>query len=160
MRAREEDDEDEEEEEEEEETDDATTRGTPVTTSHAYARVIRTKMKLKRPKGESEKEEKKEKEARTSRARAREDGDGRGRASANATKRANEERELTYDEQFPHEKARERLGRGRETVFGTNYRAPPAVLHGYDETWANKRNLTREESLDLRAACKADKFCK
>ena len=68
----------------------------------------------------------------------------------------------TYATQFPYEAARQAQGRGRTVSFGTNYRAAPDTLHGYAHSWKDKKasTMTYEERLDLRAATKADKFCK
>jgi hypothetical protein len=68
----------------------------------------------------------------------------------------------TYAKQFPYEAARQAQGRGRTVSFGTNYRAAPDTLHGYNSSWKDKKTneMSYEERLDLRAATKADKFCK
>ena len=53
-------------------------------------------------------------------------------------------------------------GKGRSQCWGTNYRAAPEILHGYTESWKNKKSheMSTEERLDLRCGGKADKFCK
>lgn len=47
--------------------------------------------------------------------------------------------------------------KARSTAWGSSYRAPPEVLHGYTKkvTGANA-----EERLDLRCASKGDRYCK
>ena len=68
----------------------------------------------------------------------------------------------TYEELFPYEKNRQIEGKGRGQCWGTNYRAAPEVLHGYTESWKNKKSheMTAEERMDLRCGSKADKYCK
>jgi hypothetical protein len=47
--------------------------------------------------------------------------------------------------------------KGRTQCYGTNYRAAPEILHGYN------RKVTGEtvmERLDMRCGQKADKHCK
>ena len=68
----------------------------------------------------------------------------------------------TYEELFPYEKKRQAEGKGRGQCFGTNYREAPEVLHGYTESWKNKKlsEMTAEERMDLRCGSKADKYCK
>jgi hypothetical protein len=67
----------------------------------------------------------------------------------------------TYEELFPAEKKRQIDAKGRSNCWGTNYREAPEVLHGYTETWKGKeKGMSAEERLDLRAASKADKFCR
>ena len=68
----------------------------------------------------------------------------------------------TYEELFPYEVKRQQEGKGRTQCWGTNYRAAPEILHGYRESWKNKKSheMSVEERLDLRCGGKADKFCK
>ena len=68
----------------------------------------------------------------------------------------------TYEELFPYEVKRQEEGKGRSQCWGTNYRAAPEILHGYTESWKNKKSheMSTEERLDLRCGGKADKFCK
>ena len=68
----------------------------------------------------------------------------------------------TYEELFPYEKKRQLEGKGRGQCWGTNYRSAPEVLHGYTESWKNKKphEMTAEERMDLRCGSKADKYCK
>jgi hypothetical protein len=47
--------------------------------------------------------------------------------------------------------------KGRTVCFGTNYRAAPEILHGYNR---KVKGDTVEERLDMRCGQKADKFCK
>ncbi|GFR48480.1 hypothetical protein Agub_g10376 [Astrephomene gubernaculifera] len=63
----------------------------------------------------------------------------------------------TYEEEFDLETKRVKEGKARSTPWGTGYRAPPAILHGYTGKVTGK---TAEERLDLRSASKSDKFCK
>jgi len=64
----------------------------------------------------------------------------------------------TYEEIFDLEmkRAAEHRQRG-STPWGSSFRAPPEVLHGYTKKVKGK---TATERLDLRSASKADKFCK
>ncbi len=48
-------------------------------------------------------------------------------------------------------------GKSKSTPWGSGYRAPPTVLHGYSSKVTGKN---AEERLDLRCAAKSDKFCK
>jgi hypothetical protein len=48
--------------------------------------------------------------------------------------------------------------KGRTNAWGTNFRAAPEILHGYSTKLTGK--LSTEQRLDVRAASKADKFCK
>ena len=65
-----------------------------------------------------------------------------------------------YEDLFPAEKKRQADAKGRSNCWGTNYREAPDVLHGYTESWKGKKSFSAEERLDLRAASKADKFCR
>ncbi len=47
--------------------------------------------------------------------------------------------------------------KSKSTPWGSGYRAPPTVLHGYSSKVTGKN---AEERLDLRCAAKSDKFCK
>ena len=64
--------------------------------------------------------------------------------------------------QGQRQRARQEEGKGRSQCWGTNYRAAPEILHGYTESWKNKKSheMSTEERLDLRCGGKADKFCK
>jgi FAM32A len=62
-----------------------------------------------------------------------------------------------YEKEFKFESERMDAGKARSTAWGVSYRAPPAILHGYD---AKVRGDTYEEKLDLRCAKKADRMCK
>ena len=66
----------------------------------------------------------------------------------------------TYEELFASEMARAREAKGRTSAWGTNFRAAPEVLHGYSERLDTSKPLSAEQRLDLRAATKADKFCR
>jgi hypothetical protein len=50
--------------------------------------------------------------------------------------------------------------KGRTSAWGSNFRAAPAVLHGYAKPLGDAAGRSVEERLDARAATKADKFCK
>lgn len=64
-----------------------------------------------------------------------------------------------YEKTFDLEAKRLQQGRERSTAWGATYRAlpPGAVLHGHS---APLRGDTAEERLELRAAAKADRYCK
>mmetsp|Transcript_189 Transcript_189/g.494 ORF Transcript_189/g.494 Transcript_189/m.494 type:complete len:129 (-) Transcript_189:1134-1520(-) len=62
-----------------------------------------------------------------------------------------------YEELFPYESKRAKESKGRTQCYGTNYRAAPEILHGYDR---KVKGETVEERLDMRCGQKADKFCK
>lgn len=62
-----------------------------------------------------------------------------------------------YEKANPFEAKRLEKGQERATAWGASYRKPPAVLHGRT---APIRGDTAEERLDLRAASKADRYCK
>eukprot|EP01024_Parvocaulis_polyphysoides_P049418 TRINITY_DN4785_c0_g1_i1.p3 TRINITY_DN4785_c0_g1~~TRINITY_DN4785_c0_g1_i1.p3 ORF type:complete len:131 (-),score=25.39 TRINITY_DN4785_c0_g1_i1:290-682(-) len=64
----------------------------------------------------------------------------------------------TYEEEFCFEMAKAREGKTRSTPWGSSFRAPPEVLHGYTEKV--KGDVNAEQRLDVRCAMKADKFCK
>ena len=66
----------------------------------------------------------------------------------------------TYEELFASEMARAKQAKGRTSAWGTNFREAPAVLHGHSERLDLSKPLTAEQRLDLRAAQKADKFCR
>lgn len=62
-----------------------------------------------------------------------------------------------YEQEFAPEIERAQTGKSKTTPWGSGYRPAPPLLHGY------KRIVTGEnasERLDMRAAVKADKFCK
>lgn len=63
----------------------------------------------------------------------------------------------TYEQEFDLEMQRMKQGKARSTAWGSTYRAPPPVLHGYS---APVKGATASERLDMRASGKADKFCK
>ena len=54
---------------------------------------------------------------------------------------------------------RQAEAKGRTSAWGSNFRAAPEVLHGYAAPLTQGAR-TAEERLDVRAATKADKFCK
>jgi hypothetical protein len=62
-----------------------------------------------------------------------------------------------YEQANPFEAKRLQQGQERSTAWSASYRKPPAVLHGRT---APIRGDTAEERLDLRAASKADRYCK
>ena len=64
---------------------------------------------------------------------------------------------LEYEKEFKFETKRMEEGKARGTAWGVTYRAPPAILHGYDK---KVKGDTYEERLDLRCAKKADRMCK
>ena len=66
----------------------------------------------------------------------------------------------SYEELFPSEVKRQAEAKGRTSAWGTNFRAAPEVLHGYSQPLAQGAKRTAEERLDVRAATKADRFCK
>ena len=66
----------------------------------------------------------------------------------------------SYEELFPSEAKRQSEAKGRTSAWGSNFRAAPDVLHGYAAPLAQGARRTAEEKLDVRAATKADKFCK
>lgn len=63
----------------------------------------------------------------------------------------------TYEDEFALEMEKAKQGKAKSTPWGSGYRAPPPVLHGYQSKVSGK---TPEERLDIRAAMKSDKFCK
>ncbi|CAD7696492.1 unnamed protein product [Ostreobium quekettii] len=63
----------------------------------------------------------------------------------------------TYEQEFPSEVEKGREGKTRNTPWGSSYRAPPQILHGYR---VEVKGDNAQERLDLRCAKKADKFCK
>ncbi len=67
----------------------------------------------------------------------------------------------SYEELFPSEVKRMAEAKGRTSAWGSNFRAAPEVLHGYSAKLdASKGPLSAEQRLDMRAAQKADKFCR
>ncbi|EFN54628.1 expressed protein [Chlorella variabilis] len=62
-----------------------------------------------------------------------------------------------YEEEFALEMAKVKTGKAKATPWGSGYAAAPEILHGYTKKVKGK---TAEERLDMRAAMKADKFCK
>eukprot|EP01023_Acetabularia_acetabulum_P059381 TRINITY_DN71367_c0_g1_i1.p2 TRINITY_DN71367_c0_g1~~TRINITY_DN71367_c0_g1_i1.p2 ORF type:complete len:129 (-),score=29.37 TRINITY_DN71367_c0_g1_i1:93-479(-) len=63
-----------------------------------------------------------------------------------------------YEEEFSLEMAKAKEGKTRSTPWGSTFRAPPTVLHGYSEKLKGSGNA--EQRLDVRCAMRADKFCK
>ncbi|GAB4817558.1 hypothetical protein N2152v2_004604 [Parachlorella kessleri] len=59
--------------------------------------------------------------------------------------------------EFDLEMAKAKEGKVKNTPWGSSFRAPPEILHGYAKKVKGK---TAEERLDLRCAVKTDKFCK
>ena len=66
----------------------------------------------------------------------------------------------SYEQLFPAEMKRMGEAKGRTSAWGSNFREAPSVLHGYSAPLAAEAKRTAEERLDMRAATKADKFCK
>lgn len=62
-----------------------------------------------------------------------------------------------YEEEFDLETKRALEGKVKNTPWGSSFRAPPEILHGYAQKVTGKN---AEERLDLRSARKSDKFCK
>mmetsp|Transcript_38727 Transcript_38727/g.65197 ORF Transcript_38727/g.65197 Transcript_38727/m.65197 type:complete len:153 (-) Transcript_38727:236-694(-) len=62
-----------------------------------------------------------------------------------------------YEQLFPYESQRAKEAKGRSQCYGTNYRAAPEILHGYNR---KVKGDTHEERLDMRCGQKADKHCK
>lgn len=63
----------------------------------------------------------------------------------------------TYEQEFDFEQKRLKEGKTRTTPWGSTFRAPPEILHGYTTKVTGKNP---QERLDLRCASKSDKFCK
>lgn len=87
-------------------------------------------------------------------------GAGSSGAAADSSAAPDEEKpekKLTYEEEFVFETERVKEGKARSTPWGTSYRKPPAVLHGYDK---EVKGVNPSERLDLRCAVKADRMCK
>ncbi|CAG9460946.1 unnamed protein product [Pedinophyceae sp. YPF-701] len=64
----------------------------------------------------------------------------------------------TYEQIFDLEMQRVKQERSRgATPWGSSYRAPPEILHGYKK---KVKGLTASERLDLRCASKSDRTCK
>lgn len=63
----------------------------------------------------------------------------------------------TYEQEFAPEIERAQAGKSKTTPWGSGYRPAPEVLHGYK---TNPTGVNASERLDMRAAVKADKFCK
>ena len=63
----------------------------------------------------------------------------------------------TYEEEFSLEMKQALQGKVSSTPWGSSYRAPPEVLHGYDKKIKPKN---ASERLDLRSAMKSDKFAR
>ncbi|KAK9807932.1 hypothetical protein WJX73_004232 [Symbiochloris irregularis] len=64
----------------------------------------------------------------------------------------------TYEEEFALQMEKAKEGKVKNTPWGSSYRAPNDILHGYDAPI--KKFDTAEKRLDLRCAVKTDKFCK
>ncbi|KAL4432171.1 hypothetical protein ABPG77_005933 [Micractinium sp. CCAP 211/92] len=62
-----------------------------------------------------------------------------------------------YEEEFALEMSKAKEGKAKATPWGSGYGRAPEILHGYSKKVKGK---TAEERLDMRAAIKADKFCK
>eukprot|EP00884_Botryococcus_braunii_P019765 jgi/Botrbrau1/6472/Bobra.0034s0046.1 len=62
-----------------------------------------------------------------------------------------------YEQEFALEMEKAKEGKVKNTPWGSSYRAPPKILHGYSAPVTGK---TAEERLDLRCAVRGDKFCK
>lgn len=63
----------------------------------------------------------------------------------------------SYEQEFDLEQERMKKPKVKSTPWGSTYRAAPEILHGYSSK-VTGRNAS--ERLDMRAATKADKFCK
>ncbi|KAF6252953.1 hypothetical protein COO60DRAFT_1704049 [Scenedesmus sp. NREL 46B-D3] len=63
----------------------------------------------------------------------------------------------SYEQEFELEQLRMAKPKVKTTPWGSSYREAPEILHGYT---AKVRGDTPSERLDMRAATKADKFCK
>lgn len=62
-----------------------------------------------------------------------------------------------YEQEFEFETKRMQEPKVRNTPWGSSYRAPPEILHGYN---TKVKGVNAQERLDIRCASKADKFCK
>lgn len=63
----------------------------------------------------------------------------------------------TYEQEFSLQMEKAKSGKVKNTPWGSSFRAPQEVLHGYS---APVKGANAEERLDLRCAIKTDKFCK
>eukprot|EP00775_Hariotina_reticulata_P012558 gene12558-12690_t len=63
----------------------------------------------------------------------------------------------TYEQEFDLEQQRMAKPKVKTTPWGSSYREAPEILHGYSH---KVKGDTASERLDMRAATKADKFCK
>lgn len=63
----------------------------------------------------------------------------------------------SYEQEFDLEQQRMKKPKVKSTPWGSSYRAAPEILHGYTSKVTGKN---ASERLDMRAATKADKFCK
>ncbi|KAK9830578.1 hypothetical protein WJX81_000428 [Elliptochloris bilobata] len=63
----------------------------------------------------------------------------------------------TYEQEFSLEIEKAKEGKVKNTPWGSSFRAPPQILHGYDKPVTGK---SAQERLDIRCAVKTDKFCK
>lgn len=63
----------------------------------------------------------------------------------------------SYEQEFDLEQERMKKPKVKSTPWGSTYRAAPEILHGYTSKVTGKN---ASERLDMRAATKADKFCK
>eukprot|EP00878_Enallax_costatus_P004153 GHUV01004382.1.p2 GENE.GHUV01004382.1~~GHUV01004382.1.p2 ORF type:complete len:121 (+),score=37.86 GHUV01004382.1:250-612(+) len=62
-----------------------------------------------------------------------------------------------YEQEFELEQQRMAQPKVKTTPWGSTYRPAPEILHGYSH---KVKGDTASERLDMRAATKADKFCK
>eukprot|EP00882_Tetradesmus_deserticola_P003555 GHRQ01003763.1.p2 GENE.GHRQ01003763.1~~GHRQ01003763.1.p2 ORF type:complete len:130 (+),score=53.47 GHRQ01003763.1:1200-1589(+) len=62
-----------------------------------------------------------------------------------------------YEQEFELEQLRMAKPKVKTTPWGSSYREAPEILHGYT---SKVKGETPSERLDMRAATKADKFCK
>lgn len=63
----------------------------------------------------------------------------------------------TYEQEFSLEMQKAMEGKVKAVPWGSSYRKPPEILHGYTKKIKGK---TAEERLDLRSAMRGDKFCR
>ncbi|EIE24026.1 hypothetical protein COCSUDRAFT_53195 [Coccomyxa subellipsoidea C-169] len=64
---------------------------------------------------------------------------------------------LNYEQEFALEMQKAKEGKVKNTPWGSSFKPPPEILHGYSAPVTGK---TAQERLDLRCAVKTDKFCK
>ncbi|WIA19691.1 hypothetical protein OEZ85_005619 [Tetradesmus obliquus] len=63
----------------------------------------------------------------------------------------------SYEQEFELEVSRMAKPKVKTTPWGSSYREAPEILHGYNK---KVTGVNASERLDMRAATKADKFCK